>query len=94
MNNFENKVIKGGDSLDEDFLSFDQVPENAFISTEVTKLKESNANNDDESSEMESRIAKKFDQRRYPWLSKSTLRVKDIFLFLHSEILDFVEFVS
>jgi non-canonical poly(A) RNA polymerase PAPD5/7 len=27
-------------------------------------------------------------------LSKSTLKIKDIFLFLHSEILDFVEFVS
>jgi non-canonical poly(A) RNA polymerase PAPD5/7 len=27
-------------------------------------------------------------------LSKSTLKIKDIFPFLHSEILDFVEFVS
>ena len=49
---------------------------------------------DDESSELETRIAKKFDKRRYPWLSKRTLKIKDIFLFLHSEILDFVEFLT
>ena len=43
---------------------------------------------------METRIAKKFDKSKYPWLSKRTLKIKDIFLFLHSEILDFAEFVS
>ena len=52
------------------------------------------AGREDESSELETRIAKKFDKSRYPWLSKRTLKIKDIFLFLHSEILDFVEFVS
>ena len=48
----------------------------------------------DSSSELEKRIAKKFDKSRYPWLSKDTLKIKDIFLYLHSEILDFVEFLS
>jgi len=27
-------------------------------------------------------------------MSAKTMRIKDVFLFLHSEILDFVEFVS
>ena len=43
---------------------------------------------------LEARIAKKYDKSKYPWLSKRTLKIKDIFLFLHSEILDFAEFVS
>ena len=80
--------------LNDDFLSFDQVPENAFISTEFSKPGGKEAGREDESSELETRIAKKFDKSRYPWLSKRTLKIKDIFLFLHSEILDFVEFVS
>ena len=44
---------------------------------------------------LELKMAAKFNSRvKYPWLSKSTLKIKDIFLFLHSEILDFAEFVS
>ena len=80
------------------------MPEGAFLvpaegipNTKVNKDAQSNLRNEtnnDESSELETRIAKKFDKRRYPWLSKRTLKIKDIFLYLHSEILDFVEFVS
>lgn len=31
---------------------------------------------------------------KHPWLSKQTLRIKDIFLFFHSEIVDFVRYIS
>ena len=87
---------KEKDSLDEDFLGFDQVPENAFQATENTQSVAAvrKVNNDEDSSDLESRIAKKFDKNRFPWLSKRTLKIKDIFLFLHSEIIDFVEFLS
>ena len=68
------------------------------MSADMIKAKEQKAKFDDESSEEvvheATRIVKKFDQKRYPWLSKRTLKIKDIFLFLHSEILDFVDFVS
>ncbi len=30
----------------------------------------------------------------YPWLSEDTLKIKDVYLHLHNEILDFVRFVS
>ena len=65
--------------------------ENAFLEKPPKDKKE---DNDEDSSELETRIAKKFDKSRYPWLSKRTLKIKDIFLYLHSEVLDFVEFLS
>ena len=71
------------------------MPENAFTCQESTQTKKKDkGENNDDSSELETKIAKRFDQRRYPWLSSRTLKIRDIFLFLHSEILDFVEFVS
>ena len=85
------RQVKKDPELDQDFMSFDTVPENAF----QEKAKDAQQkDNDEESSELETRIAKKFDKNRYPWLSKRTLKIKDIFLYLHSEILDFVEFLS
>lgn len=33
-------------------------------------------------------------KKQYPWLTKQTLKIKDIFLFLHSEILDFTDYIS
>ena len=39
-------------------------------------------------------VAEHLAKSRYPWLSERTRGTKDIFLFMHSEILDFVEFVS
>ena len=69
-------------TLNEDFLSFEIVDE-----TQFTKKK-------DEGKDLEALISKKFDKSKYPWLTKRTMKIKDIFLFLHSEILDFVEFVK
>ena len=75
--------------LNDDFMSFDDVNETDYM----PKNKEKGPQNDSES-DLETKIGKRFDKARYPWLSKRTLKIKDIFLFLHSEILDFVEFVS
>ena len=36
----------------------------------------------------------KFDRTQYPWITDETLKVKNIFLFLHNEILDFVNFIK
>ena len=81
--------------LEEDFMTFDDVNENAFVAKTGSggsdKGKKDGLETD---SELENKINKRFDKSRYPWLSKKTLKIKDIFLFLHSEILDFVEFVS
>ena len=76
--------------LQEDFLSF-IADESKFA---VQTHQKSNGSNGAVKN-LEAEIASKFDvQRRSPWLSRSTLQIRDIFLFLHSEILDFVEFVS
>jgi DNA polymerase sigma len=32
--------------------------------------------------------------REYPWMSKQTSKIRDIFLFLHAEILDFVKYIQ
>ena len=42
--------------------------------------------------DIEKRISKKYDRDSYPWLSDFTLKIKDAFIFLHNEILDFVKF--
>jgi hypothetical protein len=45
--------------------------------------------------ELEARVAREFNSNeQYPWLTKKSLRVKDIFLFFHSEIIDFVNYIS
>lgn len=36
----------------------------------------------------------KYQRDQYPWLSDSTLRIKDVFIFLHNEILDFASFIT
>ena len=69
-----------------EFLSFADIEDSAFNvknSNHTTKVKD----------DIEEKISQKFDKGKYPWLSKRTLKIKDIFLFLHSEILDFVEFI-
>jgi hypothetical protein len=80
--------------LKEDFLTFDDANENAFAIKSGTNGGNKGKKDNETDSELESKINKRFDRSRYPWLSKKTLKIKDIFLFLHSEILDFVEFVS
>ena len=72
-------------------MTFDSVNENAFI---VKSSKDKRDDKEDTDSELESKISKRFDRSKHPWLTKRTLKIKDIFLFLHSEILDFVEFVG
>jgi len=44
--------------------------------------------------DIENRISKKYDRDQYPWLSDFTLKIKDAFIFLHNEILDFVKFIE
>lgn len=39
-------------------------------------------------------MSEKFNKEQYPWLSDFTLKVKDVFMFLHNEILDFCKFIS
>jgi len=84
-----------------DFLSFNSIDENKY----TDKAKNSangvptigtndikdihNGSIDDELS-----LQNKSDNYHYPWLSKRTMRIKDISLFLHSEILDFIEFLK
>jgi hypothetical protein len=38
--------------------------------------------------------SKQYHRRKYPWLTEKTARIKDIHLYLHSEIIDFVDYVS
>jgi ATP phosphoribosyltransferase regulatory subunit HisZ len=42
---------------------------------------------------IEDKIENKFNKAHYPWISKETLQIKEIFLFLHNEILDFAKFI-
>lgn len=47
-------------SPEDEFISFDQVPENAYISQDVTSLQKK-TKYEEESSDEDTRIAKKFD---------------------------------
>ena len=66
--------------LNEDFMAFDDEAETKFKHVEPETL--------------EKVIATKHNTKEYPWLSGQTMRIKDIFLYLHSEILDFTEYLS
>ena len=48
----------------------------------------------DSKTNLEGKMSKTFNRAQYPWLTERTTRIKDIFLYLHSEILDFVEYVT
>ena len=69
--------------FNDDFLTFAEIDE--------TKFK---ANEKEAEESLEAHMARKYDLLKYPWLTTNTLKIKDIFLFLHSEILDFAEYVS
>ena len=75
-------------ACDEDFLSFDSVNSAKFDATKkmlAAKLSE------ETKEDLESQIATKFDREsEYPWLSDETMKIRDVYLFLHNEILDFV----
>lgn len=70
-----------------DFLSFNDV--------DVSKYSQKNKSglellaNGDSVDDIETRISKKYDRDQYPWISDFTLKIKDAFIFLHNEILDF-----
>lgn len=76
------------DEVPNDFLSFNSVDVKKYES----KAHPDQVNVGD--MDIESRISKKYDRTQYPWLSDFTLNIKDAFLFLHNEIIDFVKFVS
>ena len=81
--------------METEFLAFDDINESAFTKSSLNNGKlEKSMKMDESSKDLEARINKRFDKAKYPWLSKRTLKIKDIFLFLHSEILDFVEFIK
>jgi len=48
----------------------------------------------DERSAIEAALIARYSRDQYPWLSSDTLKLQNIFLFLHSEILDFEKFIS
>lgn len=43
---------------------------------------------------MEGRVSAKYDKDQYPWLSEHTLKIRNVFLFLHNEILDFAKYIE
>jgi len=83
----EAKKLKTQD--EEDFFAFKSVDEAKFAVVHKPN------NKSDEKQDIEARVASKYDrENQYPWLRRETMRIQDVFLFLHNEILDFVEFVS
>lgn len=74
-------------SSSDDFLSFSEVNLSKFA--EGRKLI-----SEEEKDDLETRISQKYDRAQYPWVSDFTLKIKDAQLFLHNEILDFVNFIS
>jgi hypothetical protein len=80
-----------------DFLSFDDINMDKFTKKNKSGLEALLAGSmgrADGLEDIESRISKKYDRNQYPWLSDFTLKIKDAFLFLHNEILDFVKFIE
>jgi len=75
----------------EEFLSFTASDETKFlVKTPANPEKE-----EEKDEGAEGKISAKYNRSiKYPWLNDRTLRIKDIHLYLHSEILDFVEYVS
>jgi DNA polymerase sigma len=75
-----------------DFLSFNDVDMNQFSIKNKNGLELLNSG--DSVDDIENRISKKYDRDQYPWISDFTLKIKDAFIFLHNEILDFVKFIE
>ena len=73
-----------------DFLSFSEVDISKFSANRISKDAEGVDSRDD----LENRIASKYDRDQYPWLSDFTLKIKEAYIFLHNEILDFVKFIE
>ena len=79
-----------------DFLSFSEIDFDKYNKKNKSGLEliASSGLPGDSLDDIESRISKKYDRDQYPWLSDFTLKVKDAFLFLHNEILDFAKFIE
>jgi hypothetical protein len=75
-----------------DFLSFNDVDMSKFSAKNKSGLELLASG--DSIDDIENRISKKYDRDQYPWISDFTLKIKDAFIFLHNEILDFVKFIE
>jgi len=75
----------------EEFLSFTEGDETKF----AVKVPANPEKEEEKEENAEGKISAKYNRSlKYPWLNDRTLRIKDLHLYLHSEILDFVEYVS
>ena len=74
-----------------DFLSFNEVDMDKFMKK---SSKIDNGAHGDSIVDIEDRISRKYDRDQHPWVSDFTLKIKDAFLFLHNEILDFTKFIE
>ena len=70
-----------------DFLSFNDVVTSKYTTKNKSGLEFLATG--DSIDDIETRISKKYDRDQYPWISDFTLKIKDAFIFLHNEILDF-----
>lgn len=72
--------------MTEEFLSFNDI-DPQLSNRQPTKEIDEN--------DIEDKISAKYNlSSQYPWVSEQTLRIKNIWLFLHNEILDFLKFIS
>jgi non-canonical poly(A) RNA polymerase PAPD5/7 len=78
----------------EDFLTFDKIDENKFLAKPVANPEQEEEKDTDFNGKLENKMSAKYNRRMYPWLQDRTMRIKDIHLALHSEILDFVDFIG
>ena len=96
----EKTDLRRNSKLNEDFISFSEIdikdkhpsPEKPQLegperNAMMEKLECSSSNNNDPGNFF---YAKNFSR----WLSENTLRIKDIFLFFHNEILDFCQYIE
>jgi hypothetical protein len=72
-----------------DFLSFNDVDADKFSINKIPK-----GGDEDSKDDIEGRISKRYDRDQYPWISDFTLKIKEVYLFLHNEILDFAKFIE
>ena len=77
-----------------DFLSFNDVDVTKYTTKNKSGIELLGGPSGDSVDDIETRISKKYDRDQYPWISDFTLKIKDAFIFLHNEILDFQNFIE
>ncbi|CDW77171.1 poly rna polymerase [Stylonychia lemnae] len=77
--------------LEDDFISFSSVDQSKFIERRADY---EDFNADDIGDDLETKISQKYNRDQYPWLTSDTQKIRDVSIFLHNEILDFVSFIS